>query len=502
MSVAAVGNYENDDVLRMMAACIQTPGIGVTLKGRKTNLLGIPVLLWGAPGVGKTARIAEMARALDYHFVPVLASIREASDFLGIPVPGGRKEVTQYNPATRQMETTKVNALTFSPPDWALDLAANAGNDPFAPMNTPDGKRALLFLDEFSTALPDVQNALLRVVQERVVGDLQLPANVAVVAAANPPWMTPSGDGMLAPPTANRFVHLNWKPPTPAQWAAWFSGKTPDGGAISSMGGWPKMNFREFQHNFATLRGEVATWFDLGQGSGFGLKGVKGAGQGGAGGFLFEMPDDTTIAELEARAMEDPLSFSADIFAWPSPRSWELAMRARAGVLSVNPVPRGFAGKSALADEITCATVGSKACIAFNNYARNLGRTLVSAAALTSTDDAERKTALAELAKKVKGGGADFFSAQLDSLVAIMIGTSTPTNAPYALEAVSIMISRGREHARVGTLENGVRMGTEYLQSPAGVAMKAADPQWFGGFRVFIQGLNAAAKELQSSIRG
>jgi len=501
MSVAAVGNYENDDVLRMMAACIQTPGVGVTIMGQKTNLLGIPVLLWGAPGVGKTARIAEMARCLGYHFEPVLASIREASDFLGIPIPGGVVEIPTYNPATGQMEIVKKKALKFSPPDWALRLAANAGNDPFAPMNTPNGRRALLFLDEFSTALPDVQNALLRVVQERVVGDLQLPANVAVVAAANPPWMTPAGEGRLAPPTANRFVHLNWKPPSPTQWAHWFSGKTPKDGAMDACGGWPRMDYAEFRMEFNRLRMDVATWFDEGLGSGAGVRSVKGAGKGGAGGFLFEMPKADEIAQLEAKAMQDPLSFSADIFAWPSPRSWEIGMRARAGCLSINPVPRGEAGRIALADEVTCATVGSKACSAFNGFARGLGRTIVSAARLLSADPNVQKKAQAEFLKKVKGSGADFITASLDNLMAYMESGATEANVPHAIWVLQSIGSEGIQHVRVSNFDNLLRQGGDYLKSPQGEDQAKRDPQWRAAFAQFLRGAMDSKRTLDELLK-
>src|SRR5207248_8810483 len=48
-------------------------------------------------------------------------------------------------------------------------------------------ERGLLFLDELTTAPPAVQAAMLRVVLERVVGDVTLPPAVRVVAAANPP---------------------------------------------------------------------------------------------------------------------------------------------------------------------------------------------------------------------------------------------------------------------------------------------------------------------------
>jgi hypothetical protein len=112
----------------------------------------------------------------------VIASIRDPSDFAGLPVVNG------VDPA--------VTRVDFAPPGWGRRLAeAGVG---------------LLFFDEVSTAPPAVQAALLRVVLERTVGDLRLPDGVAVVAAANPPEQAADGWDLSAP-LANRFCHLDWE---------------------------------------------------------------------------------------------------------------------------------------------------------------------------------------------------------------------------------------------------------------------------------------------------
>lgn len=140
----------------------------------------LPVLLWGEPGIGKTAAIAQLATALDLPLTTVIASVHEPSDFAGLPVVGD-------DPA--------VQGVPMAPPDWAVRLV-RAG-------------RGLLFLDELSTAPPAVQAALLRLVLERRVGALRLPSGVRIVAAANP--RSSAADGWeLSPPLANRFVHLQW----------------------------------------------------------------------------------------------------------------------------------------------------------------------------------------------------------------------------------------------------------------------------------------------------
>ncbi|MGA2452680.1 MAG: MoxR family ATPase [Solirubrobacteraceae bacterium] len=152
--------------------------LGVALAAR------VPVLLWGAPGTGKTSVIRAMAAAAQWPCETVIASIREPSDFAGLPIVTGTGVVDG--------DSARVD---FAPPRWAARLAREG--------------HGVVFFDEVSTAPPAVQAALLRVVLERTVGDLTLPDAVSVVAAANPPEQAADG-WELSPPLANRFCHLDW----------------------------------------------------------------------------------------------------------------------------------------------------------------------------------------------------------------------------------------------------------------------------------------------------
>lgn len=138
---------------------------------------GVPVVAIGAPGVGKTTAINAMAQALGLPCETIIASLREPSDYAGLPI------VTEQG-------------VKLSPPAWAVRLA-NAG-------------KGIAFHDEISTAAPAVQAALLRVIHENVVGDLRLPTTIAHVAAMNPPEQA-AGGWELSAPLANRFCHINWQ---------------------------------------------------------------------------------------------------------------------------------------------------------------------------------------------------------------------------------------------------------------------------------------------------
>jgi MoxR-like ATPase len=170
-----------DELLALLRDSTTEPHVDPQLSALMLAVMAdLPVLLWGEPGIGKTAAMSQLSADLDLPLTTVIASVHEPSDFSGLPVVGD-------DPAEQ--------GVPMAPPDWAVRLV-RAG-------------RGLLFLDELSTAPPAVQAALLRLVLERRVGALRLPPAVRIVAAANP--RSSAADGWeLSPPLANRFVHLQW----------------------------------------------------------------------------------------------------------------------------------------------------------------------------------------------------------------------------------------------------------------------------------------------------
>jgi hypothetical protein len=248
----------------------------------------VPVLAWGQPGTGKTASVLALGQALDLPVECVIASIREPSDFGGLPVVAG-------------------NGVQLHAPAWARRLA--------------DAKSGILFLDEISTAAPAVQAALLRVVLDRVVGDLPLPADVAVVAAANPPECA-AGGWDLSAPLANRFCHLAWS----LDASAWVDGM---------LSGWPAPTVPRlpegWEAGLPAARTLVASF-------------IRHRPH-----LLLRMPEGEDAAGR----------------AWPSPRSWDAASRLLAACEAAE------AGDDVLA-RLVAGCVGEGAGLEFLAWRRDL----------------------------------------------------------------------------------------------------------------------------------
>lgn len=157
---------------------------------------GIPVLLWGSPGTGKTALIYALGEQSNLEVKLLLGSTMDPTDLAGLPA---LKEIADSEGSFRY------NVTENTVPNWADDLI-QAG-------------KGILFADELNNSTPSMQSGLLSLLQGRNVGQHKLPDDVWILAASNEP--EDAADGYeLAPPLANRLLHIQWRPPVDD----WFDG--------------------------------------------------------------------------------------------------------------------------------------------------------------------------------------------------------------------------------------------------------------------------------------
>jgi ATPase family associated with various cellular activities (AAA) len=162
---------------------------------------GLPILLWGPPGTGKTAFIGGAAKRYSMAYARLSPAEKGEGMFgvVPIPMPDG--------------------FLHYPAPDWSRSF---------------EGKSGLIFVDEINTAVPALQAPLLGLVQLRTLGSHVFGARTRVIAAANE-TSDAAGGWDLAPALANRFGHYAWEGMNSSDWVvAMIGGFSADGQVIDA----------------------------------------------------------------------------------------------------------------------------------------------------------------------------------------------------------------------------------------------------------------------------
>lgn len=143
-----------------------------------------PVFLWGAPGVGKSQVVAQVAARHGLELVDVRAVLLDPVDLRGIP------------------RIDAQGGAVWCPPSFL-----------------PRSGRGVLFLDELNAAPPLVQAACYQLILDRKLGEYMLPDGWIVAAAGNRESDRAVTHRMPSA-LANRLVHLDFEPDLD-DWLAW-----------------------------------------------------------------------------------------------------------------------------------------------------------------------------------------------------------------------------------------------------------------------------------------
>lgn len=133
----------------------------------------IPVFIHGAPGIGKSYIVADLAKEADLPLIDVRLSQLDAVDLRGIP-------------------TVSDDQTLWMPPV-------------FLPRDKES--KGILFLDELNSAPPSVQASVYQLILDRKIGEYTLPKGWRIICAGN--RINDRGIVFRLPsPLANRMVHL------------------------------------------------------------------------------------------------------------------------------------------------------------------------------------------------------------------------------------------------------------------------------------------------------
>jgi MoxR-like ATPase len=114
-----------------------------------------PLMIWGAPGIGKTQQVAGYCATENFDFYPVLLTTKTPADIGGLPA------------LDHEAKTTVFYRPEFFPADQK--------------------RNSVLFFDELSSADDMVRLAAYSIIQERRQGTHVLPDGCQIVAAGNRP---------------------------------------------------------------------------------------------------------------------------------------------------------------------------------------------------------------------------------------------------------------------------------------------------------------------------
>ena len=136
-----------------------------------TNQMRSSLMIWGAPGIGKSSVVSSVAKNNNYQLIDLRISQLAPTDLRGIPVP-------------------KNDKAFWYPPEFL-----------------PTEGKGILFLDEINMAPPAVQGIAQQLILDRKVGSYVVPEDWFIWSAGNRKNDYAAVFDMPAP-LANRFIHL------------------------------------------------------------------------------------------------------------------------------------------------------------------------------------------------------------------------------------------------------------------------------------------------------
>jgi hypothetical protein len=142
-----------------------------TLQAIIAGAIKTSVMMWGAPGIGKSSIVQQVAEQNGMEVIDVRLSQLAPTDIRGLPF-------------------VQEGIAHFAPPSFL-----------------PQSGKGILFLDEVNLAPPAIQNVAMQLVLDRRVGDYTVPDGWFIVAAGNRVEDRAAVNQMPAP-LANRFLHF------------------------------------------------------------------------------------------------------------------------------------------------------------------------------------------------------------------------------------------------------------------------------------------------------
>lgn len=206
---AKVKNIDKDKLFRRIRMSIKNPQ-------------GKPIMVWGAPGIGKTQIVKAVLKARGEGRLIDVQTSKMAPDDWALPAilkmePGEMETGTGVSAKTRSQQPT-MRAVDL-PKSWLPVYKPTGDPETDEALDKALGK-GVIFLDELSRASGSVQNTCLKLVDERTVGDAKIGSGWAIISASNRGMDDPASVQDFSTALGNRFAQMNYVPDF-VSWKEW-----------------------------------------------------------------------------------------------------------------------------------------------------------------------------------------------------------------------------------------------------------------------------------------
>ena len=218
--------------------------IRIALKNPKS----VPLMIWGAPGIGKTQIVEELVKAKEAGRLVDVQTSKMAPDDWALPYIYTKAAGEAFEVGLSQSEDPDAPAAPKAldiPKSWLPVYIPTGDPETDKKLDESLGK-GVLFLDELSRANEAVQNTCLKLVNQRIIGDAKIGSQWVIISASNRTVDDPDTLPQWSAALGNRFKQINYVPKY-EEWKEWAVGKVDE----------RLLDFLEFnQHFFFTLDDE------------------------------------------------------------------------------------------------------------------------------------------------------------------------------------------------------------------------------------------------------
>ena len=166
------------------------------------------MLIWGAPGIGKTAILMNVLEEMKKDFPDYRLIVKTLSN-----------ETPDNFTLPKYVEIDGQDFATDVPKTW-LPVYKPTGNPAEDKRLSDACGNGLLFVDELSRATPQVLNVVLPLVNEGIFNGYKLGDGWTIICASNRSEDEASGQSTIGNALANRFVQFHYEP-TVHTWRKW-----------------------------------------------------------------------------------------------------------------------------------------------------------------------------------------------------------------------------------------------------------------------------------------